>query len=325
MNNVELKVLEVKKPEVMFNVKEIENYLDEVLSEYNGLVFTEETVKECKKTVTELNKMIKSVDAFRLKYKKELSEPIALFEKQCKDLCLKIENIQEPIKSQADNFEIARKMIKKIEIEELIENTKLTFPELEEKWLNKIIIKEEWLNSSLSTVKLKSSVIDEFYKAKQLQDEYYSKKDLINTKCELQSLKLGLNVQMIPDNFYHMIESKTSTEIENEIIKISELTKQKELEAIENIERKAKEKADAEAKEIIRLSELEKQKEIESIKNETVETIQEISKVVEVLIPVESDVKEKVYTFKLELKATKTQKDALKNYMETIGIEFKQV
>ena len=91
---------------VSFNYAEIDAQLDVTLKKYSGLVFTEKTLKECKKTLSELKKGKKSLNDFRIKTKKLLTEDITKFEDQCKLLSNKFDTVINPISVQADEFEI---------------------------------------------------------------------------------------------------------------------------------------------------------------------------------------------------------------------------
>lgn len=302
MNAVELKVLEVKQPEVLFNEQEISNYLSGILESYEGLVFTDDTVKYCKATVTELNKMIKAVDGFRLKYKKELLEPITAFENKCKMLIAQIEGVQEPLKLQADNFEIKRKAERRTEVEGYIAEV-LEIVKLEEKWASRLTLKDEWLNVSLSNSKCKKAIVDEAEKLQAEQKSYYDKKEVVNTKSELYSMKFGLEIPLIPENFYHLLDNFDGVEIDRRIYEIAEKTKANEVAAIERIQRQAEEKARIEA----------------------TQQVAEIVEQVQVFIPVEHETQEKTFSVTLKIKATKSQMDSLKAYMDASGIEYGRV
>ncbi len=309
MNNIELKVLEVKAPEVLFNDCEISVYLDRLLEKYKGLIFTDEMAKECKNTVTELNKLIKSVDSFRLKYKKELLSPISEFETKCKSLVEKIQNVQEPLKLQSEEFERKRKEERKKEVLIFIEEAfKITA--LQEKWREKLNFKEEWLNFSLSNSKCKQSIMIDVERLLSEQKSYYDKLEVINTKTELYSLKFGLEIPLIPENFYYMLDNYEGYEIDNKIYQIAEKNKEMQDIALEKIKKQAEENA---------------QKEIDKIRIEEQQNVSNVMESIQAFIPLESEVIEKKHTLNLKLVATKNQFKALKEYLEASGIEYSKI
>lgn len=321
MNAVELKVLEVKQPEVLFNEQEIGNYLAGILEKYDGLVFTDDTVKDCKATVTELNKMIKSVDAFRLKYKKELSEPITEFEKKCKTLIAQIEDVQEPLKLQAENFEIKRRADRKAEVEGFIAEV-LDIVKLEPKYSDKLILKDEWLNISLTNPKVKKAIMDEAQILLSEQKSYYDKLELVATKCEVFSLRLGLKIPLTPDSFYYMLDTHDGPAIEERIKTVAERQAETEKEAIERIRREEEAKAQA-------IAQAQAKAEIEQVKAESevrvaeaLEVASTVAQSVEQFIPVEKQAKDPIYKANYTVRGSKAQLEALVNYMTASGIEF---
>ena len=144
MNSLEVKVLEVKPAVVNFNYLEMSAYAKQLAEEYKGLTFDEETVKEGKKTVAELKKIQKSINDFKVKTKKELTESVALFEAQCKDIIAEFDEPINFISAQMDKFEAERIRVKTLKIESLISQG-YEQAEIEPKF-QKIEIKPDWLN-----------------------------------------------------------------------------------------------------------------------------------------------------------------------------------
>jgi len=337
MNNVELKVLEVKLPEVLFNEKEISNYLEGVLEKYQGLVFTDDTVKDCKTTVSELNKMVKSVDSFRLKYKKELAAPISEFETKCKSLVTQIENVLDPLKAQADKFEADRRIARKVEVEGFIAEC-LTIVALEEKYASQLVLKDEWLNVSVSTPKLKKAIMEDVKKLESEQTAYYDKKEIVITKCENYSMKFGLAVALIPDNFYHLLDNKTGVELDERIYDIAQKNAEAEKVAMESIKIEAERKANAQAQETIRLAEVEskrvlcEQERLAKIESDLIkanaqaevtaalEVAATVTQAVDNIIAVETT-DNKMYSATFKVRGTKAQLEALVNYFEFANIQ----
>ena len=157
---------------VEFNYQEIEEQLEIVLKKYKGLVFTDETVKDCKKTIAELRKGQKSLDDFRKETKKALTQSVTEFENDCKVLYNKFTEVIDPLKEQADYFEEQRKIEKKQAVERVLADVKATY-ELNEKYGNKLIIEDEYLNASKSIAKVKEnlSVIANDLRTSQRQEE----------------------------------------------------------------------------------------------------------------------------------------------------------
>ena len=153
MNKLQLKVLETKPAQINFNFEEISNHLDGVLKQYEGIVVTEDTIKDGKKVIAELRKGQKSLDDFRKKTKKELTAPVKAFEEQCKELSKKFDEVINPIVEQSEQFEEKRKEEKRIEVEKLIgEVCKL-------KDIESLPLEDSYLNKSTSLKSIKTELI----------------------------------------------------------------------------------------------------------------------------------------------------------------------
>jgi len=121
MNELKIIANNTTPAKVDFNYKEIEEQLNKVLEKYKGLVFTDETVKDCKKTIADLRKGQKSLDDFRKETKKILTESVTVFENDCKVLYKRFDEVIDPLKEQADHFETLRKEEKRKKIQILLE------------------------------------------------------------------------------------------------------------------------------------------------------------------------------------------------------------
>src|SRR5690554_1845587 len=101
MKELQIITNKITPAKVEFNYQDIDEKLDIVLKKYKGLVFTEDTVKDCKKTMAELRKGQKSLDEFRKKTKRMLTESVTDFENDCKRLYKRFDDVIDPLKEQA--------------------------------------------------------------------------------------------------------------------------------------------------------------------------------------------------------------------------------
>ena len=109
MKDISLSV-RVKDGVVITNAKEVKDALAKGLEEYKGMIFTEDSKAEAKKTVASLRKLKKEVNDKKLEIKKELMEPYTAFEAQVKELDRLIDEPIAFINGQVQEFE--RKGIK---------------------------------------------------------------------------------------------------------------------------------------------------------------------------------------------------------------------
>lgn len=105
------------------NLTEIETALKEHLQGFNGIVVTQDTIKESKKDLAELRKLKDSIEDARKKVKKEWMQPYTEFEGRCKELVSLVDEPINAIDTQLKQFEEDRIAAKKEHIRELyVEN-----------------------------------------------------------------------------------------------------------------------------------------------------------------------------------------------------------
>lgn len=193
MKELQIKVLNTSPATVNFNYDQISTQLDALLDKYKGLVFTEETATECRKTVAELRKGQKSLDDFRKATKKKLTESVTEFENQCKKLYAKFNDVLDPLVEQVDEFEEQRKeeKRKKIQliIDELIEDQGLI-----EKFSNQLIIPDSYLTKSKTMKSIKEELTLAAENLGIQQDQEEANEELIKTNVKLANATHGVTL-----------------------------------------------------------------------------------------------------------------------------------
>lgn len=135
----------------------IRNKLDERLNQYRGIIFTEDTKTEAKKTVAEIRKD-KADFSDRLKEaKKEYMKPWDEFNAQAQELVKMFDEPINFINKQVEDFENKRKEEKKERIEaiyaEIVPEGEIrTFLPLEK------VYNEKWLNSTYTEKAIKDDI-----------------------------------------------------------------------------------------------------------------------------------------------------------------------
>jgi hypothetical protein len=147
--------LEKALPAVIdFNFEQLKHELTEKLKLYNGLVVTEDAIKEAKADRAKLSKLRDAIDGKRKEVKNACLAPYTAFEKQTKEL---VELINEPIGAidkQLNEYEEQRKAKKRVELEEYwneLTGGEFIVP-LPMLW------RDEWLNATYSLKKAKEDI-----------------------------------------------------------------------------------------------------------------------------------------------------------------------
>ena len=155
---------------IKWNFDELKAWIAEGLKNYEGLVYTEDTIQLAKKDRADLNRLSKAIDDKRKEMKKMYLAPYEEFEKQAKELTGLIDAQSDNINLQVKAFEQAEKDAKLAEIKAIYAEEIGDFAELipyeklhDAKWLNKgVSIKavREAIEIVVNKAKVAFSVID---------------------------------------------------------------------------------------------------------------------------------------------------------------------
>lgn len=136
--------VEMETPEIKITNKEkLDALVDAVVKKYSGIVVTEDTLKECKKTLTELRKLSKELNAKRLEKQRQYETPVKEFKAHIDAYINQINDVISDIKQGTDEFEEKRKAEKQDVIQNLINEMAGNYGvdpatiEIDKKWLNK--------------------------------------------------------------------------------------------------------------------------------------------------------------------------------------------
>lgn len=136
--------VEMETPEIKITNKEkLDALVDAVVKKYSGIIVTEDTLKECKQTLTELRKLSKELNTKRLEKQRQYEKPVKEFKAQIDAYINQINDVISDIKQGTDEFEEKRKAEKQIAIQNLTNEMASNYGvdpetiEFDKKWLNK--------------------------------------------------------------------------------------------------------------------------------------------------------------------------------------------
>lgn len=226
MNELKIITNEFIPAKVDFNYREVETFLNEVLKKYDGLVFTEETVQDCNKTIAELRKGKRSLDNFRKKTKKELTKSVTEFENKCKELNKKFDEVINPLVEQSDFFEEQRRNEKRQKVQKIVDEV-ITEYGLNEKYANQLIIEDQYLNKTKTFKSIREELKATAEGLGIQQDKEEADKEIIKTKVELANAKYNLNLAVEP--YIRLLEYENVEDISTKILMdVEKLTEEKE-------------------------------------------------------------------------------------------------
>lgn len=161
--------VEMQTPEIKITNKEkLDALVDAVVKKYSGIVVTEDTLKECKKTLTELRKLSKELNAKRLEKQRQYETPVKEFKAQIDAYINQINGVISDIKQGTDEFEEKRKAEKQEAIQNLINEMAGNYgvdPET-------IEIDKKWLNKSTTMKKITEEIANKMKEKQRLDDDW---------------------------------------------------------------------------------------------------------------------------------------------------------
>ncbi len=98
---------------------EVQKQVNEYVSKWDGVVFTEDNVLELKKDIAELNKKLKEAEDIRKTVKAKFLEPYSNFENKYKEVMVGLTDLIDNLKKQKTAFEEDRIKEKQTHIEEI--------------------------------------------------------------------------------------------------------------------------------------------------------------------------------------------------------------
>lgn len=171
-NELAIKISHVKPAIDFRNFEELKNEASKIAEDYSNLVVTGTNLPEIKNAMAKVNRTIAALDQERKKIKRELSEPIASFESQIKELNAVLESACTKLGSQIKIFEEKERRLKEELVKTMIANEQqkqeVNFP---------LPIQASWLNKTASQNKIRAEIIAciERYKAGEVNKQLLEK------------------------------------------------------------------------------------------------------------------------------------------------------
>lgn len=150
--------------EISFNFEELKKELADRLQYYNGLIVTEDTIKESKEDRAKLNKLREAIETRRKEVKKEVAKPYIAFEAKVKELTALIDEPISEIDRQLKAYDEIRKEEKQKSIEEFYNVT--VDPYLKTVIPLQRIQQPDWLNATKKEKQIQMEIIEALAKVK---------------------------------------------------------------------------------------------------------------------------------------------------------------
>lgn len=294
---IETKLDEVLPASILWNYEALKVELEKRLLKYDGLVVTEDALKDVAEDRAALNNLIKVIEGKRISIKKQMLTPYEAFEAQAKELVALIKKPIEAMDKQVKVFEDKRVTERKQEILALyteVAADMITVMPLSKIW------DEKWLNKGSSDAAIKKAI----------------KANVDKVKSEMQIIEVmePEYKKSVMAAYLETLDLQSAMKEYNRLKDAAEMLKAHKAEQDAAAERKAAEQ-EAEAAAKAASKEAPPQQKIQ----------QHHDGIIEQDMPVCEKAPEKIYTITFEVKMTAKQAAALKDFMVNNKIEYRKV
>lgn len=201
----EISVVVSQEPgKVTWNFEEIKKSLEDSVAVYQGMVYTDDTIKTAKSDVAELRALAKAIEDRRKEVKEKCLEPYNIIEKQAKELVALVNKPIEAINIQVQDYESRRKEAVRAKIDAYWKQKCVALPEniweaahskiYDSRWENATATQKSWkdgidngvaeIQGAIETIKSFSSEFEE-----DMLNSFYTDLSLQNAIQKMNSLK----------------------------------------------------------------------------------------------------------------------------------------
>lgn len=203
MNDISV-VVNQEVGKVTWNFEEIKKSLEDSVAIYQGMVYTDDTIKTAKTDVAELRALAKAIEDRRKEVKEKCLEPYNIIEKQAKELVALVNKPIEAINIQVQDYESRRKEAVRAKIDAYWKQKCAVLPEsiwdaahskiYDSRWENATATQKSWkegidngvaeIQGAIETIKSFNSEFEE-----DMLNSFYTDLSLQNAIQKMNSLK----------------------------------------------------------------------------------------------------------------------------------------
>lgn len=203
MNDISV-VVNQEVGKVTWNFEEIKKSLEDSVAIYQGMIYTDDTIKTAKTDVAELRALAKAIEDRRKEVKEKCLEPYNIIEKQAKELVALVNKPIEAINIQVQDYENRRKEAVRAKIDAYWKQKCVVLPEsiwdaahskiYDSRWENATATQKSWkegidngvaeIQGAIETIKSFNSEFEE-----DMLNSFYADLSLQNAIQKMNSLK----------------------------------------------------------------------------------------------------------------------------------------
>ena len=229
METVDVIVQQAIEPQVIdsnltltWNNAELAKYLEEKLEKYNGLVVTEDNLKEMKSVLKEIVSIRTKLTRFGTDKKRELKIPYNTFTAELEQVLAVVSRVENPIANQINEFEQQEMLKRKETVLNMVEDKAQSLG-VREEYKNRVIPNPKWWENKTAKMSDVALAIDEMVKnvleqqqndddLKRMQAE---KVEMIKMKIDLFNQNYALDTPIQYEEIKYRVDNIPFGELDN--------------------------------------------------------------------------------------------------------------
>lgn len=247
MENIDVIVQPAIEPQVIdsnltmtWNNAELAKYLEEKLEKYNGLVVTEDNLKEMKSVLKEIVSIRTKLTRFGADKKRELKIPYNTFTAELEQVLAVVSRVENPIANQIGEFEQQEMLKRKETVLKMVEDKAQSLG-IREEYKNRVMPNPKWWENktakmsdvALSVEEMLKGVLEQQQNDDDLKRMQAEKVEMIKMKIDLFNQNYALDTPIQYEEIQHRVGNVPFGELDSVIAEEFEKRLEIELKAKE--------------------------------------------------------------------------------------------
>lgn len=207
-----------------WNNAELAKYLEEKLEKYNGLVVTEDNLKEMKSVLKEIVSIRTKLTRFGADKKRELKIPYNTFTAELEQVLAVVSRVENPIANQIGEFEQQEMLKRKETVLKMIEDKTQSLG-IREEYKNRVMPNPKWWENktakmsdvALSVEEMLKGVLEQQQNDDDLKRMQAEKVEMIKMKIDLFNQNYALDTPIQYEEIQHRVNNIPFGELDSVI------------------------------------------------------------------------------------------------------------
>ena len=207
-----------------WNNAELAKYLEEKLEKYNGLVVTEDNLKEMKSVLKEIVSIRTKLTRFGTDKKRELKIPYNTFTAELEQVLAVVSRVENPIVNQIGEFEQQEMLKRKETVLKMVEDKAQSLG-IREEYKNRVMPNPKWWENktakmsdvALSVEEMLKGVLEQQQNDDDLKRMQAEKVEMIKMKIDLFNQNYALDTPIQYEEIQHCVDNVPFGELDSVI------------------------------------------------------------------------------------------------------------